>query len=266
MKILLALFVLYNSSNAVIIQCTYRIGNFNQFLPNVYYCEGSILSFENSSIITDIRGQHTAGRDNSYVAAIYVAKSPDAIPYGIGAIFPNLLAFQWENALVRSFRAEDLKQFPNLISINLANQWIESLDGDSFKFTPKLKLMSFNSNQLRNVGYDLLTSLPDLVYVDLRSNICIDSFAQNVQAVQALRDILPVNCPPLSIPTTTTISTTTTENVCDVRCSINEEADKLRHQVNELKNKLAEQSEINAKSEERFSELEAQVREILAGS
>lgn len=263
-KILLALFISSVPVHGMIIQCYFNIGNLDNILIDVYYCQASIVSSENPSSVTEIRGQHLSGKSNDDVKYVYIYGSPSTIPSGIGNFFPNLQGFLWDESNLTSLKAEDLQQFPNLISLYVRNQAIESLDGDVFKFTPKLKSINLSYNKLQNVGLGLLSDLPELQQVNLRSNICVNIQADNAQQIQALKEELPTKCPPLITSTeqpTTTISTTTTstttENVCEVRCSINEE-------VEELRAKLVEQIEINAMNEERFTELEKMIREILA--
>jgi short-subunit dehydrogenase involved in D-alanine esterification of teichoic acids len=90
-----------------------------------------------------------------------------------------------------------------------------------------------------------------LHWIDFWSNPCISAWASNREEVLALAPQLSVMCPPL-VTTTSTVATTTEDDQCDLRCSLNEETEDLQQRMNL-------QDEINSELREQIAELQRQI-------
>lgn len=89
----------------------------------------------------------------------------------------------------------DLQQFPRLTHFSMANNVLEWLDDDLFEFNPQLEIISFRGNKkLKFIGKNLIKSLTNLRFVDIRSAGCIDFFAGNKVTMQRLNKKLKIVC------------------------------------------------------------------------
>lgn len=150
---------------------------------------------------------HLSGYTNDNVSYLLIMnQNVPFIPRGITNLFKNLRAIDHASSQLASISAIDLQQFPRLEYLGLFRNDLLSLDGDLFIFNPLLKVLSFTENRIRNIGYDLLTSLNDLEYLSLSNNFCINQRAETRAAVIELIAQLPILCPPLDA--TTSVSTT----------------------------------------------------------
>lgn len=62
-----------------------------------------------------------------------------------------------------------------------------TLDADLFKHSPRMQYILIAFNSIQTAGVDLLVDLTDLIYADLRGNICIDIWAGTPQEIQNLK-------------------------------------------------------------------------------
>lgn len=254
--------IFVSSSRGIVFNCDFGLQGFLS-LGYLYTC--SVYREDvsgNNTALVDVRGSHVSGKRNENVESIilYYQNSYNRIPTNIDNFFPNLTAIQFVYGSLTSVTAEDLQPFPNLRMFSAPYSKLVYLDGDMFKHTPKIQILEFYVNPITNVGYDLLTGLTDLVLVDLRSVSCINSYANSRAAIRSLNNELLRQCPPLATTTaeasTTLTSTTSGPSECSIRCTIDEEIDRLRSQVDALieANEMYEKKFI--KMEERLVALE----------
>lgn len=267
----------HQAVRGVVIQCNFLTSNWGGSVGTIYYCAGAVTSAFNPTVVTNIQGQHAAGRGNADVFGITIDgdRSLSRFPKGIGGFYPNLTLLNWSQGNLTAITTDELEEFPNLRRIRLSINRIQYLEGDLFQRAQQLTLIELDNNAIQNVGYDLLTNLRQLDRVTFQQNPCINVVASSPQEIQALNVQLLQLCPPLitttlppttttttlppttttttalpptttttTLPiTTTTLSTTTTTSApaCYIRCSMNDEADELRREITELNNMYAEQ-------------------------
>lgn len=224
--------------------CEFREDLDWNYAGNVYTCWNAKLTILTSwTVLESVRGQHISGRSNIDVRALHVnqeATKLENLPRQIENFFPNLVLLEWRNGNLKSVTADDFRHFPELINLNLGVNKIVSLDGDLFKYTPKIKFLSFFYNKIMNVGTGVLANLNDLSYVYFGDNPCTYSWEQaqewanTTQGIRNLSARLAIDCPPLPAtePTTTTTTTDPTATPCDLRCTLNEEVDRLLSNLN----------------------------------
>jgi chromosome segregation ATPase len=95
----------------------------------------------------------------------------------------------------------------------------------------------------------LLDNLQDLQEVHFILNTCIDKMAKNSSEIQALIEVLRVNCTDIEPETTTQLTTTNQPPRCEIEdledfvCGLDEEIEYLREKVETLKvkNEILEQ-------------------------
>lgn len=168
---------------------------------NHYNCFAVVISADNPTTITEIRGNHMAGKGNADVKRVLIHYNPLAtIPNGLGNFFPNLEVLHWSLGKISSIDSNTFKQFPNLLNISLSSHKLVTLDGDLFKHTRKLRQIDFSFNKLEHVGHNLLRGLADLKEAFFFGNPCIHKYAYTSQEIQELNLQLPIECPPSTAP------------------------------------------------------------------
>jgi hypothetical protein len=82
----------------------------------------------------------------------------------------------------------------NLRTLLLSQNNLNRIPGDTFKHNPEIQMLSLQFNNLNAVGRSFLDNLPNLRYLEIRHNICInrDIFVQQI-GVDAARAELE-NC------------------------------------------------------------------------
>ena len=193
------------------------------------------------------------GLNNSDVTALIVFDERvfPRLVRNIDEFFPNLIYLQWNNCNLTSIESEDLKQFPNLRRIDAQHNQLLDLPGDLFAHTPDMQAMFIHNNLIESVGEGIFSKLDLLRIVDLKSNRCINNAAFSREEVLDLEKILLVNCPSLP-PTTTEVWQ------CDnLRCSLNDEVDKLTARVEWLELFVFEGNQRKAEQEKLISDLVA---------
>lgn len=220
--------VLAAFTSGVTIQCAYRDA---YWPPDSYYCDATIISPENPTIVTEISGNHTDGKTNAVVGVFTMNQNGKniltEIPSGIEKFFPNLQEFSWNRGIITKIDSSTFKPFPYLVKIIMSENRIETLDGDLFQFTKSLQWIVFDSNRLQHVGHGLFTGLYNLTYVSFQNNPCINTNGQNLLAVQTLNLDLPIKCPP-------TTPTPPKPIECPISCKLNEVSCKLNEVIEKI--------------------------------
>lgn len=205
----IVLLAIVSSISGVKIQCMYEQMAWGTTNVGIFYtCRGTVISWENPKVVTEITGYHFPGKKNADVTAINIGGSLllSTVPRGIETFFPYLQVFQWKptNEVYGNITTVDssiFKPFPNLLIIAIQYNKLKNLDGNLFQYTRKVKELYLGGNLLEHAGYDLLTGLNDLVYVQIHGNTCINFVANSPQTIKDLKAQLPIKCPPLGITT-----------------------------------------------------------------
>jgi vacuolar-type H+-ATPase subunit I/STV1 len=125
-----------------------------------------------------------------------------------------------------------------------------SIDGDLFKHSQQLRWIFFGSSPTQHFGYNLLTSLQHLEVVDFYEIACmINIFANTTEAIQEVNRILPIQCPPLTVESTTlsTTTSTTAPDFCPASCM-----DEIKENENEIQIVRNRQNGLNSEFEEKL--------------
>ena len=213
------------TSQGIIFDCNFRTSQWTQ-IDNLYTCNvRQVTPSGSNTALADVRGIHLPGQTNENVQAIENLNtfSYNRIPTNLKDFFPNLIGIYFWRGNITTISAEDLQPFPNLRIFGIESHRLVTIDGNLFKHTPRVQIVMLSDNLIENVGLNLLTGLTNLNIAVFLRNTCINSFADTPAGLENLRNELISQCPPL---------------VCPIRCTINEETDELRSQVNELQEKL----------------------------
>lgn len=263
-------------------------------LSSIYTCTASTTYFGNPSVLEEVIGMHKPGKSHKDVEGLELKNQKlSEIPGNLAEWFPNLVAVDFTSTEILTISSADLQPFAELVHLRVRKNKIVSLDGDLFQHNPNLQLIDFNENRLQNVGFNLFGELRHLKGAGFGSNPCINEEASNPQRIFELNQELPISCPPKET-TTTELAETTTQipEDCSLRCTLGDETDELKSEVakvnekleaqdkiiaelrasnarltydtNGLKSNVVEQSLIISSHEQRFIELEKQMREIVA--
>lgn len=189
----------------------------------LYTCVANLLnkSISNGDV-TDVFGTHELGKQNKDVHGLLIYnQSMPFFPTNIEAFFPNIkdLSFQFNS--IPSVSNRHLIPFPNLEILNLQVNKITTLDGnllsglkylnfvnflgneitslDSNLFLGQdlLEYIDFRSNNIKHVGHDFV--LPNTGTIQFWGNPCININAFTPYDIANLRDMLRLNCPPISV-------------------------------------------------------------------
>jgi hypothetical protein len=244
--IIFCILLLISSTSGLIFECNFRV-QYWTYVNFLYTCEATIVNTTNPRIIEDIRGDHMDGKVNQDVRGFLItSQTLNQIPENISDFFPEIQGFICVDANLLTLDSNDLKQFPNLTFFRVMENKIISLDQDVFIFNPNLHYIDFDTNLLENVGLNLLDHLQHLEEADFSNNSCISKNADRRELVEELMLQLPILCPPLPEP-----STTTEQPICYLRCSLEDEVD-------ELKDKLTLEVDLNQEQSELIEHLEAE--------
>lgn len=171
-----------------------------------YSCPfATITSDENLTHAINVTGNHTSGRSNTDVKAFTIYTDHEhlnRIPKGLGNFFPNLILFLWNYGSLTTLAADDLKPFPELQVFYAKNNKLVSIDGDLFMHSPNLILVDLQSNLLDHVGFGLLDGLNNLTSANFENNSCISVNAETPATIQELKLQLQNQCPALATTTT----------------------------------------------------------------
>lgn len=244
-------------------------------LGTQYGCGAVFTSYENETILTNVTGDHMDGRSDDDVKLLLVSdRYLIRLPINIEKFFPNLIGIRWYGGAIMTLNEEDLRPFPNMRGLDFGRNQIVTLDGNLLRNSLDLQWIFLDSNLIEQVGADLLYGLNDLGRVDFRFNPCIDMNANSQAAIEELNRLLPINCP-LEIPTTPPSTEECPEACLDLiesfETEVRSETTQLRNEVTELREMnllqgktIIELSEINASYEQRLSELEHLMKELIA--
>lgn len=263
----IALLALASLCSSLDLNCVFRTTSWT-VIGSQYTCDGTIVFSDFAEYkIDSVSGSHTNGRSNVDVKVVNILEHPglNRIASNIEEFFPNIIGLRWFSGNLTWVDANDFKPFPELQLISLRQNLLVSLDGDLFKFNPKLRFISFRENLLQNVGHDLLTNLTSLAQAAFSNNPCINVFATNPHAIEALNLQLPIDCPPL--PETTVIIPEECPNGCEMRIdSLEEEilleTETLKKQIEEQNIHILEVQKVVDILKEQIEELRNELNEI----
>jgi hypothetical protein len=164
----------------------------------------NILLNGNEALFEDITGNHLPGYTNVNVTALQATEKRvlSRLPRNLAEFFPNLAFLFWTLSELEFISSEDLRPFPNLAELGLYGNRFGSLDGNLFQHTPNLQLIDFTSTQLTSVGFGLLDNLKSLKIAGFLFNPCISLYATTPEAIEELKKLLIVQCPPTDIEST----------------------------------------------------------------
>lgn len=111
------------------------------------------------------------------VEEVRVLKMHDQIvhhlPTSLESFFPELNVLQIWSCGLKSLSQSDLKVFENLHELSVSGNDIEVLASNVFSENSKLTKLDFSRNNLKHIGFNLLTPLDNLIFADFYQNFCI---------------------------------------------------------------------------------------------
>lgn len=190
MKILIFLFAISSSTSALIFNCTFSYTSFSP-INSKYTCTTTPYDFEKNQKIEAINGVDTIGRNSSHVEGFYVKNCAHLFyfPQGISNFFPNLIALTLYQCGLTTLTGRELEELPMLEYFNAYNNKIVRIPGHLFKPTLRMRYISFESNQVKHVGENLLERLLFLEYVYFSYNPCYNNY-NTATSVSSLTDVI----------------------------------------------------------------------------
>lgn len=161
-----------------------------------YQCQTMLLSVESTQYLTNVTGTHLQNKTNDDVAAIHVGHCSDLsyIPKGMLNFFPNLRAIYFQGCGIATLNGTELYEYPKLILFALEMSPLDHVPGKFFAENPDMFFVSFNDNQIKTVGPDLLDNMNKLTDLFFDNNTCINANASTIQEMTVLKETLIQNC------------------------------------------------------------------------
>lgn len=188
-----------NFSDAIILDCTYRVGSF-AYVDNAYVCDARVLIFSsNDSVIFAVTQNHLYNRTNDNVNALQITNQRlVSVPKQITKFYQNVQALYLRNNSLTHISSAELQPFPFLTHLTLWDNKLQVLDGDLFKFTPNIQLIDFDNNQLIHIGLDILNPLWNLKTARFSGNKCINIslVSASPSDIASFKLELSTKCPP----------------------------------------------------------------------
>lgn len=179
------------------------------------------------------------------IKSFFVHKSPSCryLPSGVEKFLTQLEVLVIAGTGLKSITSSDLKPFELLKELYLNDNELAMLDSDLFEFNPEITIVNFNTNQLKQIGHDLLVPLTHLQKIAFNGNDCIDMKADNAFELAALMTELREKCPQteevfeettLQPETSPQVQLDQSQRIADLELKISELETKLNKTVTEL--------------------------------
>lgn len=240
-------------------------------LGKEYSCDAQVLFGDDDWSLQTVTGEHKKGKDNEKVIFLSVNVSLPFIPSDINKFFPKLKGIQWANTGLESITSDDLEQFPSLEVFIVTGNDLTVINGDLFKHNEKkLEYIDFRNNSIEQVGPNLLRDLK-LKEVNFIDNLCISTYAKSSNDIKDLILQLAYDCPMQAVTTELPATTTPTHAQCSDSCLSHIEAEVsavdlhvagLVTEIESLRSQVMELREAKVNFEDRFVEIEKQLREL----
>lgn len=133
--------------------------------------------------ITAVTGQHQAGKSHADVKGFATeGKIVNFVPKDIEKFFPNIIALTFANANINEIHEDDFKPFPKLRAVFMMNNQVRELERNLFRNNPSMGEIKLNNNKIEHVE-NAFDNLPQLTFLFLNENICINAEAWSTEKV-----------------------------------------------------------------------------------
>ncbi|KAG5668640.1 hypothetical protein PVAND_016575 [Polypedilum vanderplanki] len=172
----LSIFILTRSSTSITFNC--------QFI-DIEFCPTCIHQCKAINLIITKQNQTVTKifTNNKESENIKVLKIHDQIvhhmPMGLENFFPYLSILQVWSCGLREITQNNIKVHENLHELSLSGNEIEILESNLFEKNLKISKIDFSRNRLKNVGFNLLLPLENLIFADFYANDCINDGSRN---------------------------------------------------------------------------------------
>lgn len=162
-----------------------------------YTCTHRILAIGSTDTIEGTLEKHMPGKQNNVVEAFFIHSQPlPCIPKNISVFFHNMVAMTFNYTGLKDVSSDDFKDFPSLKHLHLNYNQLETLPSDLFRYNPKLETILIWNNNLKHVGFNLISHLTNLKGIQFTNSPCINFVAESPDAITELSYKLSVYCPP----------------------------------------------------------------------
>ena len=231
--------------SSIDIECRFVFSFFDEYVNNAYTCYVQSVTNVNERVATGISGTHVNGKSNYDVNVFYW---PDRfvgfIPQNMDAFFPNIESVKFYGTQLTSLSSKDLNQFPNLKSMYMNENNLTVLEADLFHGTPNLMIVYLSYSPFQKISQHLFDGLNQLKEAMFYDAGCLNFHARTPAQLEELQTMFITNCP-------------FDDNQCFNPCPYL--IDELRDGIAQLR---LENEKLRKDSNERFAELERQLREL----
>ncbi|KAG5669495.1 hypothetical protein PVAND_017382 [Polypedilum vanderplanki] len=229
----------------------------------VYACETTSIPISSDQTVTNITGIHQNGKTDGDVDAFFIFGNwtLNFVPKGVRNFFPNIKALSIWYSNFDTLHGEEFYEFYKLEYFQIYASNLTTISSTLFLMMPNLQVINFGFTSLERVGHSLFASvdISQLQWVGFLGNKCINEVEQNgnQNSIKEIINKLRVQCPyDDEYPTTTSLTTTTTEEV-NLTCSDK----KIEDLICDLKNEVEEIQQKLISKDERINKIETELTE-----
>jgi len=130
--------------------------------------------------------EHDKGKSLKDVASLLITNcyGVKAMPTELLVFLDNLTVVEVRNSGLRTITKQDMRGLEKVKELWIVDNQLKQLPGDLFNDMPHLEYVSFASNEIVQIGKNLLEPLQKLKLVDFRGNAAIDVFFTTRQSNQ----------------------------------------------------------------------------------
>lgn len=184
-------------ASAITVDCEFASKDAGHWtvVGEAYTCYIRNVEVTKKETVTEIKGAHEGSFKNENVKALNIyGKTCHTIPSGFDEFFGDVEAFSVNDSHLKTVTNIDLKQFPKLREIWLYTNDLEFLPSNLFEFNSKVEYIVFKQNKISYVGAEFFNYLPNLSKASFYSNNCINSAANELSELPALKKDIYEGC------------------------------------------------------------------------
>jgi Leucine rich repeat len=195
-SIILFLTTFHSQCEGLAFGCTYSVQTVWR-MGGLYTCEASVFLFGDARVVTQVSGNHQAGRTNRHVTGLNIRnQNIGFVPREIGRFFPNLESLFVFNVGLVDVSPLELEGLPQLRQLDLSANPIQVIQANLLWYNPRIQHISFVGDPIQHIAVGVFDFRYDLNMLLFDLAACTSSFASNRGDVVNLITRLNIECPP----------------------------------------------------------------------
>lgn len=162
----------------------------------IYKCKvQNLVANSTNETITTVFGDHKDNKASDDVEILVLQNQVcHHLPKNLDFHFPKVYHLDVHNSGLKFVASDDMKMFPKLRHLYIRNNFIEVLPENLFEHNGNLEFINLNDNKITQVGFNVFSSLLNLISISFERNPCFDGFAVEEDALKRLIGKVRKNC------------------------------------------------------------------------